>query len=302
VLPADAERPEDLVVAADLALYRAKQHGFLRVSAFDDGMLAAAHTRAQIRRDLARALERDELEIWFQPQVSLAAGHVVGFEALVRWHHPTRGFLPPAAFIDAAEETGLIVPLGERVLALACEAARTWPTEVDLSVNVSALQLESPAFLQRVVDNIAASGVDRRRVELEVTESVLVAEASVEVLARWRDLGGRVAVDDFGTGYSSLAALRRLPVDRLKIDRSFVVPLERAEDRQARAMVAAIVEIADALGLATVAEGVETEAQRDAVAELGCDLVQGYLEARPMPAGAVGDYLLTQGARPIEAR
>jgi diguanylate cyclase (GGDEF)-like protein len=301
-LPADAERSEDLVVAADLALYRAKQHGILRVSAFDDGMLAAAHSRAQIRRDLARALERDELEIWFQPQVSVAGDQVVAFEALVRWRHPTRGFLPPGAFIDAAEETGLIVPLGERVLALACEAARSWPVGVDLSVNVSALQLESPAFIERFVDNIAASGVERRRVELEVTESVLVAEPSVEVLARWRELGGSVSVDDFGTGYSSLAALRRLPVDRLKIDRSFVIPLDRGEDRQARAMVTAIVEIADALGLATVAEGVETETQREAVAALGCDVVQGYLEARPMPAAEVGSYLVRRGALPIGGR
>ncbi|MCU1358378.1 MAG: diguanylate cyclase [Acidimicrobiales bacterium] len=290
-LPADASTAEELVVAADLALYRAKQAGVAKLSAFDQDLVAIARRKSDIRHELARAIECDELELHFQPQVAASDGRVLAFESLLRWCHPTRGLLSPSEFVTASEETGLIVPIGERVLALACRAAKEWPPEVKVAINVSALQLQSAGFAASLAAIVAAAGLDLGRLDLEVTESILAVEASVDVLTGLRALGASVSVDGFGIGCSSLEALRRLPVDQLKIDRAFVTSLDRPDARRATAMVTAIVEIAGAFGLTTVAEGVETEAQRCAVVALGCDAIQGFQESRPMPADAVDRYL-----------
>jgi diguanylate cyclase (GGDEF)-like protein/PAS domain S-box-containing protein len=301
-LPIDADTVDDLVVAADLAMYRAKQGAVTKISAFDHELVSVARQKAKTRHELAAAIDHHELELHFQPQVSVTGGGVMAFEALVRWRHPVRGLLPPAAFVTVAEETGLIVPLGEAVIDLACRAASAWPEWIKLAINVSALQLGVPGVAESFLGIVHAAGFDPRRLDVEVTESALVPEPSLEVLGALRAHGATVTVDDFGTGYSSLAALRRLPVDQLKIDRSFITPLEAPSDLQARAMVTAIVEIAEALGLKTVAEGVETTVQRAAIVDLGCDALQGFLEARPMPAADVPDYLLRSGALPIAER
>ena len=290
-LPADASTADELVVAADLALYRAKQAGVAKLSAFDQDLVAIARRKSDIRHELARAIEFEELELHFQPQVAASDARVLAFESLLRWCHPTRGLLSPAEFVTACEETGLIVPIGERVLALACRAAKDWPLEVKVAVNVSALQLQTAGYAESFAAIVAGEGLGIGRVAIEVTESILATAASVDVLAGLRALGASVSVDGFGIGYSSLEALRRLPVDQLKIDRAFVTALDRPDARQATAMVTAIVEIAGAFGLTTVAEGVETEEQRRAVVALGCDAIQGFHESRPMPAAAADRYL-----------
>ncbi len=226
---------------------------------------------------------------------------VTGFEALLRWRHPERGMVSPGAFIPLAEEIGLIVPLGEWVLRQACAEAATWPEDVKVAVNLSPVQFKSRDLVPAVLNALAASGLAPERLELEITESVLLQDndATLATLHRLRDLGLRISMDDFGTGYSSLSYLRSFPFDKIKIDRSFVRDLSESED--SLAIVRAVAGLGSSLGMATTAEGVETEAQLDRLRAAGCTEVQGYLFSPPRPAAEVAEVLARQGERLIRA-
>ena len=306
--PADAADGETLLKYADLAMYQAKERGRSRWQTFSPALTVAAHERLVLESSLRKAIERDELLLLFQPQVSLETGEIVGTEALVRWRHPELGLIAPGRFIPLAEETGLIVPLGEWVLRTACRQAAEWAREgrhLRQSVNLSARQLAEPDLVRRVRAALDETGLDPRLLDLELTESALVTqgEAAVARLAALRTLGVRISIDDFGTGYSSLAYLRRFPLDILKVDRSFVLGLDAAgqQGRQDQAVVRAIISMAHALELEVVAEGVETSAQREALRRLGCDTMQGFLFSRPVSAECLEALLPERQARHAQA-
>lgn len=263
-------------------------------------MRAAHLARMELHRDLGRALEHDEFLLHYQPIVDLETCDVIGVEALVRWRHPQRGLVPPAAFIPAAEETGLIIPLGAWALHEACRQLAAWraedPGAADLTVhvNVSARQLVAPGFVDDVLTAVDVAGLSSTDLVMEITESVLI-EAAAEVAARLGELrlvGVRVAIDDFGTGYSSLSALEQLPIDVLKVDKSFVDGV--GERQPESAIVIAITRMAQALGLDLVAEGIEREEQHAGLRRLGCRFGQGYMFARPLDAA---DVLLALAAQ-----
>jgi len=290
--------PDDLLRDADVAMYRAKQRGRGRVELFDDALRIAVERRMRTQGDLRRAIDEDELVVHYQPIVSAGTRTVLGFEALVRWQHPERGLLAPAEFIDVAEESGLIVPLGAAVLAKACAQVARWRAEAPdagphLAVNVSAAQFAHRSFVPTVASVLARTGLDPDALWLEITETSIMADASaaVQTLHQVRALGVHLAIDDFGTGYSSLTYLRRFPVEALKVDRSFTDGLGR--DREDEAIVAMILSLARTLDLTVVAEGVETEVQLDLLRELGCPVVQGYLLGRPVPAAQARPAALT---------
>jgi diguanylate cyclase (GGDEF)-like protein/PAS domain S-box-containing protein len=282
--------PEVLLREADAAMYRAKERGRGQIAVFDETLRSRNLRRLDIESSLRRALDGDELEVHFQPIVDLLTGRVRHLEALVRWHHPERGLLLPAEFVPIAEETGLIVPLGRRVLEAACWQLARWRAEhagqsdVSISVNLSGRQLGDPDLVEDLEQVIASSGVPPTSVVLEITESLLMddVEFSHLTLDRLKRLQVQLAVDDFGTGYSSLSYLRSFPVDLLKVDRSFVAGL--GTEGGDEAIVAAIIRLAHTLGLEAVAEGVETAAQLARLRALGCNLAQGFYLAPPMPA------------------
>jgi diguanylate cyclase (GGDEF)-like protein/PAS domain S-box-containing protein len=286
ISPLGADSAEDLLCQSDLAMYAAKESGRARAVLFDRGATPQFVDRVELEAGLRQAIERDELELHYQPVVTLPDGALNGYEALLRWRHPGRGLLSPAAFIGLAEETGLIIPIGRWALRTACQALAGLHADgrpdLTMSVNVSAVQLHRPGFADDVASAVQEAGLAPERLVLEITESVLIrADATCGVLEELHDLGVKLALDDFGTGYSSLAYLRRLPLDFLKIDRSFVSHLDgQGADT---AIVRAIVDLAHTLGLVTVGEGVETEEQAEVLADLGCVLAQGYLYAEPGP-------------------
>ncbi|MDI9905630.1 EAL domain-containing protein [Rhodococcus sp. IEGM 1406] len=290
-MPDDADSLEDLVIVADLALYHAKESGRNQIRAFDATLRDRATGRARALLDLRRALIDEEFELVYQPQVSAATGVVVGFEALLRWNHPTSGLVSPGDFISVAEETGLIVPIGAGVLRAACTAATTWPADIRVAVNVSQVQLRSSRYVESVRQTLNEVNLHPSRLEIEVTESLVIDDADRDVLVQLSALGIAIAMDDFGTGFSSVASLARLPLDRLKIDRAFVAPLDADPSNSRFAVLRAVIAIAKSLGLDTVAEGVETERQRAIVTECGCDVIQGYLEGMPIRAAEIPDYL-----------
>jgi len=290
-MPDDADSLEDLVIVADLALYHAKESGRNQIRAFDATLRDRATGRARALLDLRRALIDEEFELVYQPQVSAATGVVVGFEALLRWNHPTSGLVSPGDFISVAEETGLIVPIGAGVLRAACTAATTWPEDIRVAVNVSQVQLRSSRYVESVRQTLNEVNLHPSRLEIEVTESLVIDDADRDVLVQLSALGIAIAMDDFGTGFSSVASLARLPLDRLKIDRAFVAPLDADPSSSRFAVLRAVIAIAKSLGLDTVAEGVETERQRAIVTECGCDVIQGYLEGMPIRAAEIPDYL-----------
>lgn len=289
--PDDADSLEDLVIVADLALYHAKESGRNQIRAFDATLRDRATGRARALLDLRHALIDEEFELVYQPQVSAATGVVVGFEALLRWNHPTSGLVSPGDFISVAEETGLIVPIGAGVLRAACTAATTWPEDIRVAVNVSQVQLRSSRYVESVRQTLNEVNLHPSRLEIEVTESLVIDDADRDVLVQLSALGIAIAMDDFGTGFSSVASLARLPLDRLKIDRAFVAPLDADPSNSRFAVLRAVIAIAKSLGLDTVAEGVETERQRAIVTECGCDVIQGYLEGMPIRAAEIPDYL-----------
>jgi diguanylate cyclase (GGDEF)-like protein/PAS domain S-box-containing protein len=279
---------ENLIRDADAAMYRAKDRGKGRYEIFDEEMRADAVTRLETESELRRALERGELRLHYQPEVDLATGAIVGFEALIRWEHPVRGLILPAEFMPLAEETGLAVPIGDWVLREACREAGRWEYDgpLTLSVNLSPRQLAQPDLVATVRRALTETGTDPARLCLEITESAVMESgaATTAQLRALKSLGVRLAIDDFGTGYSSLMHLRRFPVDVLKIDSAFVDGL--GQETQDASIAAAVISLAHALGLTTVAEGVESAEQLAVLAELGCDAGQGHLFAPPQPAEA----------------
>ncbi len=286
---------EQILSEADTAMYEAKASGKDRFSVFEPRMRSRLLDRMAITNSFDGALARDEFFLEYQPQISLTDEHLEGFEALVRWRHPTLGAIGPYRFIPLAEETGFIVELGRWVLQSACREAATWDdgdAALSVSVNISARQLESDSLVADVESALATSGVDPSRLVLEVTESILVVdpERTAHALSRLRDMGIRIAIDDFGTGYSSLGYLHRFPVDILKIDKSFVDPLDEATEEGA-AFVQMILRLARDLRVTTVAEGVESGVQRDALTKLHCHSAQGYLISRPLPAERVHEFI-----------
>jgi predicted signal transduction protein with EAL and GGDEF domain len=284
VAPHDAQTPEELLKCADLALYRVKEQGRGAACRFAPEMAAAAAERRQLEADLAAAQERGQLRLLFQPVVDSGDERITGFEALLRWHHPDLGLVSPLDFIPLAEETGLIVPIGEWVIDEALAWAARWPDHVKVSVNLSAVQVEDDSLPDVIAAALARHGVGPERLELEITESLFLADkpAVIDVLARLTAMGVSFALDDFGTGYSALGTLQKASFSRIKIDRSFV---KRATDLgdEASAIIQAIVRMAASLDMQTTAEGTETRAAFELCRELGCTQVQGYLFGKPMP-------------------
>jgi diguanylate cyclase (GGDEF)-like protein len=280
-------RAELLQRNAGLAMRASKRAGRARWTRFDASMDFEAQNRLELERDLRVALLRDELELYFQPLVAAETGDHTGFEALLRWNHGERGMVMPDSFIPIAEETGLIVPIGAWVLRAAIEEAALWSEPLTVAVNISPIQMRSPNLLGTIVHALAETGLDPARLELEITESVLMndIEANLSLLHKIKDLGVKIALDDFGTGYSSLNYLRTFPFDKIKIDRCFVKELEDRED--CRAIVSAVIGLAKSLGMTTTAEGVEDEIQFSELRREGCTQLQGYLFGRPAPVASL---------------
>ncbi|WP_237478184.1 putative bifunctional diguanylate cyclase/phosphodiesterase [Lichenibacterium dinghuense] len=285
--PTDGVDPDVLLKNADLALYRAKSDGRDTFRFFEPEMDARMQARRALELDLRKALALQEFVLVYQPQMNLETNQIVGCEALIRWHHPTRGMVSPAEFIPLAEEIGLIVPIGEWVLRTACSEAARWPDGLTVAVNLSPAQFKSKKLVQTVASALRASGLAANRLELEITEGVLLQEnaANLATLHALRELGLRISMDDFGTGYSSLSYLRSFPFDKIKIDRSFVSGSTSVADSMA--IVGAIASLGSSFGMTTVAEGVETPEQMHRIRAEGCTDVQGYLISRPIPAAEI---------------
>jgi diguanylate cyclase (GGDEF)-like protein len=300
VSPDDGLDATTLMSNADLALYRAKSEGRSTFHFFEQGMDAALQERRAIEVGLRHAVANGDLRLVFQPFLSLADNRVSGLEALLRWYHPDRGMIAPEAFVPVAEESGLIVPIGEWVLREACAAAAAWPEHIHVAVNLSPVQFRNRNLVQHVKEALAAARLAAERLELEVTETLLVGESQgiLKTLHELREIGVKISMDDFGTGYSSLSYLRKFPFDKIKIDRTFVHELANAGD--GIAIVKAVIGLGRSLGISTSAEGVETEAQLELVRAQGCSEVQGFFFSPPLPASAVGR--LFAGPRPLAAR
>jgi diguanylate cyclase (GGDEF)-like protein len=289
--PADGISADELIKNADLAMYRAKADGRGNWRLFERGMDARLHARRALENDLRKAISLQQLEIYYQPVFSLKRAEVTGFEALLRWNHPRRGMISPAEFIPVAEETGLIVPIGDWVLRRACETASLWPAHIKVAVNLSPVQFRNQGLVHGIVSALAASRLDPERLELEITESVLLndSEANLLALHHLRGLGIRIALDDFGTGYSSLSYLRSFPFDKLKIDRSFVRGLSMGDE--SALIVRSIADLGHNLGMITTAEGIETLSQLELLHQMGCCEVQGYLISPPRPESHVAGLI-----------
>ena len=283
LIPTDASVPAKLLQLADIALYRAKEDGRNATRFFEPDMDARLQRRKALERELRLAVARDQLELYYQPKISLLTDELAGVEALVRWRHPERGLVPPGEFIGIAEETGLILQLGEWVLRTATRQASRWQ-DLQVSVNISPAQFRQPDLVQVVHSALRDSGLAPHRLELEITESVLIQQpdAAAKLLDDLKKLGVRVAMDDFGTGYSSLSYLQRFHFDKIKVDRSFIGAI--GIEPSAAAIVRAVINLASSLGMLTCAEGVETDEQLAALRDEGCSEVQGFLFGRPMPA------------------
>jgi diguanylate cyclase (GGDEF)-like protein/PAS domain S-box-containing protein len=299
--PDDGDEAGQLLKNADAAMYRAKDQGRNTYQLYASAMNVSHLERLSLESNLRHALERDEFVVYYQPQVELRSGRVVGMEALVRWRHPEWGVVSPARFIPVAEETGLIVPIGERVLSFACAQNRRWQEQgiapFQISVNLSARQFQQPELNAMVTRVLRESGLDPRWLDLELTESLLLsdAERTVAALNAFHAMGVGLALDDFGTGYSSLSYLKRYPIDTIKIDQSFVRHI--TTDADDAAISIAIIAMAHSLKLIVVAEGVETEEQKAFLAQQGCDVIQGYLLSRPLPADEITAWLNDRAAR-----
>jgi predicted signal transduction protein with EAL and GGDEF domain len=295
--PADGDRPNTLMKNADLALYRAKADGGGAYRFFEAEMDARMQVRRALELDLRSAVVRGEFEVFYQPIIDVKTGQITSCEALVRWHHPKRGIVLPLEFIPVAEETGVIVPLGEWVLRQACADAARWPRHMTLAVNLSPAQFKSRNLVPAVISALTTSGLSASQLELEITELVLLQETdgAFAILHQFQDLGIRIAMDDFGTGYSSLGYLRRFPFDKVKIDESFVRDLSTKEDSVA--IIRAVVGLTSSLGITTTAEGVETEEQLTRLTSEGCNEVQGLLFSPPRPAADVARILDEIGPR-----
>jgi diguanylate cyclase (GGDEF)-like protein/PAS domain S-box-containing protein len=295
--PQDGAIIDKLLQNSDLALERAKQDARGSYRFFEPDMDERLRLRQALKIELRDALDRDELELAYQPLVGLPDGRIHGFEALLRWRHPTRGFVSPAEFIPTAEKTGLILPIGRWVLERACRDAAGWPGDIRIAVNLSTVQFRQRALVETVAAALELSGLDPQRLELEITESVLLLDddANLATLHQLRGLGVRIVLDDFGTGYASLGYLTRFAFDKLKIDRSFVARMTDTPDTQT--IVNAVLRMSQALGIATTAEGVETREQLDILARAGCDELQGFFFSHPVPLSMVPGVIARHDAR-----
>ena len=282
--PGDGLTSDKLLQNADLALYRAKGDGRGTFRFFEPVMDLQMQTRRILEQDLRKALPAGEFELYYQPVVNLASQTVSGFEALIRWNHPQRGLVSPGTFIPLAEEIGFIVPMGEWVIREACATAAGWPGNSRVAINISAVQFRNPGLLQVIIGALASSGLDPTRLEIEITETVLLQnkDTTLAVLHQLRALGVRIALDDFGTGYSSLTYLQCFPFDKIKIDRSFVKDI--TENTGSLNIVRAVAALASGMGMTATAEGVETREQLDSITSEGCTEMQGFLFSRPLPA------------------
>jgi predicted signal transduction protein with EAL and GGDEF domain len=287
VAPIDGIEPDQLLKNADMALYGAKADGRGTYRFFEPEMDARMKTRRELEMDLRKALSNEEFELYYQPLVNLQTSEISAYEALLRWHHPVRGLISPAEFIPVAEETGLIVPLGEWVLRRACQQTANWPEDVKVAVNLSPAQLKSRDVVQLVTSALEESGMAGNRLQLEITESVLMQNtfATLATLHELRKLGVQIAMDDFGTGYSSLSYLRSFPFDKIKIDRSFIEDLSNGAEPLA--IVHAVAGLAKCLNMISTAEGVETQQQLEKLQSVGCTEMQGYLFSRARPAAEI---------------
>ena len=291
IAPLHGSEAEELLASADFALYRAKAAGGRAYRFFEASMRNESQAKRDMRDSLRRALLGGELDLYYQPQVELANRHVVGFEALIRWNHPTLGSVSPGEFIPIAEDVGLIGAIGSWVLRQACKQATEWPDDVRIAVNLSSHQFLSPGLLPLVETTLKQYNLPAHRLELEVTESLLM-ETTIgveETLASLSRLGLRIALDDFGTGFSSLSYLRHYRFDKLKIDQSFISDLETNSD--SRAIVQSVITLARELRMSVAAEGVETKGQFDLLQQMSCGEIQGFLVGRPMPSDQFEDYL-----------
>ncbi len=289
--PQDGESVDDLLMAADLALYSVKAGNRGTYKFYEKSMNKELNDRRQMELDLREAIEHHELELYYQPILNLRSNVITGFEALARWRHPIKGMVPPTLFIPVAEDSGLILPLGEWALREACRTAAQWPEHLRIAVNLSPIQFSSPSLFHLVEDILAETGLQPHRLELEITERIFMEDSETTLSALWRlkALGVRVSLDDFGTGYSSLSYLRSFPFDKIKVDRAFVSDLKDTSGHIV--IVQAVVSIARALGMTTTAEGVETEEQQQFLATLGCDEAQGYLYSAPVPIENVPELI-----------
>jgi diguanylate cyclase (GGDEF)-like protein len=287
IAPNDGAEPDGLLKAADMALYGAKAEGRGTYRFFEAAMDLRMKARSELEIALRVALAAGQFELHYQPQVNVDDKRITGCEALLRWNHPERGMIPPAEFIPVAEEIGLIVPLGEWVLRQACLDAASWPDDIKVAVNLSPIQVTSQNLVPIVVSALAAAGLPARRLEVEITESVLMhnTEQNTATLHRLRELGVHISLDDFGTGYSSLSYLRKFPFDKIKIDRSFISGLP--DDNESIAIVRAVAGLAANLDMTATAEGVETAEQLETIRALGCVEMQGYLFSRPVPLAQI---------------
>jgi predicted signal transduction protein with EAL and GGDEF domain len=286
IAPNDGTDRDQLLKNADMALYGGKAAGRGLDCFFEPEMNERMKARHELERDLRKALVGGEFELYYQPLVILEDNEISAFEALLRWHHPKRGMIPPTDFIPVAEESGLIIPLGEWVLRTACAEAATWPDNINVSVNLSPVQLTNN-LVQVAISTLAVTGLPARRLEFEITESVLIRNtfATLNTLHQLRELGVRIAMDDFGVGYSSLSYLLSFPFDKIKIDRSFINGLTDGDNSPA--IVRAVASLASSLNMATIAEGVETQQQWEMVKALGCTEMQGYFFSPPRPAAEI---------------
>jgi predicted signal transduction protein with EAL and GGDEF domain len=306
--PRDGADADKLLKNADLALYRTKGAGRCGYSFFETQMDEQIQLRRTLEIDLRRALAEEALELVYQPIVCVQSEQVTGFEALLRWDHPERGTIPPAEFIAIAEEVGLIADIGDWALQRACAQAARWPAPISVAINVSALQFTKRNLVESVLHALAQSGLPPDRLELEITETVLLQEGqnTLAMLHQLRQLGIRIAMDDFGTGYCSLTNLRAFPFDKIKVDRAFIREVERSGD--SRAIVESVLALGKSLGMTTVAEGIENFEQLAMLRSWGCEQAQGYLLSPPVSAAAVDSLLsersasargAVQGASPV---
>ena len=302
VAPTDGVTSDQILKGADLALYRAKNSGRGTFHFFEPELDQRMHARKNLERDMRKALVSGEFELHYQPFIDLKSGDICGMEALLRWHHPQRGLVLPAEFVPLAEETGLIVPIGEWVLRTACAEAAKWPADLKIAVNLSPAQFRSKELVPVVVGALATSGIASQRLELEVTETAIMhdSETVFAALGQLHKLGVRIALDDFGTGYSSLSFLQKFPFDKIKIDRSFVNELLGSKE-ESRLIARAVVRFAVSLGKTTTAEGVETQEQLDILREEACAEMQGYYFSRPKCASDIAQ-MVQAAAAPAAAR
>jgi diguanylate cyclase (GGDEF)-like protein len=297
LVPSDGNTPDQLLKNADMAMYRAKADGRGTHRFFEPEMDARLQARRARELDLRRAIVQGDFELHYQPFINIQNEVITGFEALLRWNHAERGLVSPGEFIPLAEETGLIVPIGEWVLRTACAEASTWPEHIRIAVNLSAVQFKNRKLVEVIMNALAATRLSPHRLELEITESVLLQhdDATLAMLHQMRGLGVRISMDDFGTGYSSLSYLRKFPFDKIKIDQSFIRDLSKGDD--SIAIVRAVASLATSLNIATVADGVETVDQLEIARIEGCTEVQGYLFSRPVPAANARELLTRAVAR-----